>query len=1081
MKHFSALFALLFCSFFSAFSEPLWLRYPAVSPDGEKIAFTYRGDIFVVKSSGGDAVALTAHDSHDLRPVWSSDGKMIAFASNRYGGYDVFVVSAEGGEAQRITFHSGAEFPAAFSADNKEVYFEGRAEDLAENLQFPVGGFSELYAVSVSGGRPKMLMPNVALFADVSKDGSKILYHDWKGYEDNWRKRHRSSVTRDVWMFDVKAKKNTQLTAFEGEDRHPAFTAEQNGFYFLTEQFGSFNVAEASFANPKEVKQITFHEKHPVRFLSVADNGTICYAFHGEIYLKKSGPTQPQKVNITVKNDNPENDIANLTLTSGATEFEVSPSGKEVVFVVRGEVFVTSVEFGTTKRITDTPEQERSVSFSPDGKAILYASERGNSWKLYQSKIVREQEKYFFNATILKEEVVLETDKESFQPAFSPDGTEVAFLEERTTLKVINLKNKQVRTILDGKFNYSYNDGDQWYQWSPDGKWFLLNFLSPGRWSSEVGLVDAEGKQNLQNLSFSGYEDFTPKFMQKGKSLIWISDRYGFRSHGSWGAHLDIVAGFFTQDAFNQFTMNKEEYELTKENEKKDGEKKADEKVKDDKNKAAGDTTKKTEKVEPFLFERDGFENRQIRLTVNSSALSDAYLSNDGLKLFYMTKFEGGYDLWVHDIKEHQSSLLVKLNGTPSGIVADKEGKNLFVMSNSNLIRIDVDKKEQKSISFAAKMEFRPEKEREYFFEHTWRQVKKKFYDPALHGIDWDFYKKSYARFLPHINNPTDFAEMLAEMLGELNASHTGASYRNIDPNLQHTARLGVFYDQEYDGVGLKISEILEKSPLMKAEKSVKQGMIIEKINGILLDKNISPYQILNGKVGTKILLSIKNGNESFEVSVKPISQGEESELLYARWVKKMRDLTEKISGGKIGYAHVRGMDEESFRQVFSEIMGSRNTEKEGIIIDSRFNGGGWLHDDLATLLSGKRYIDFAPRGQYIGSDPQNKWTKKSAVLISESNYSDAHGFPVAYRAHNIGKTVGMPVPGTMTAVWWEFLHDGKTRFGIPQVGVRDMQGRYQENLQFEPDVKVSQSIEKITKGEDEQLQKAVEVLLKEK
>jgi C-terminal processing protease CtpA/Prc len=322
---------------------------------------------------------------------------------------------------------------------------------------------------------------------------------------------------------------------------------------------------------------------------------------------------------------------------------------------------------------------------------------------------------------------------------------------------------------------------------------------------------------------------------------------------------------------------------------------------------------------------------------------------------------------------------------------------------------------------------------------------------------------------------------MLAELLGELNASHTGSGYRDYNPALQQTARLGVFYDLDYEGTGLKIAEVMDKSPLLKCEKAIKAGMIIEKIDGVLLDKSVSPYEVLNGKVGVNVLLTVRNGGDTFETVVKPISVATEGELMYQRWVKKMREITEKISGGKIGYAHVRGMDESSFREVFSEVLGSRNTEKEGIIIDSRFNGGGWLHDDLATLLSGKRYIDFTPRGQYIGSDPLHKWYRKSAVLISESNYSDAHGFPVAYRSLGIGKTVGMPVPGTMTAVWWETLMDGKTYFGIPQVGVRDMQGRYQENLQFEPDVKVPQTIEKILLGEDEQLQKAVEVLLKEK
>jgi tricorn protease len=212
---------------------------------------------------------------------------------------------------------------------------------------------------------------------------------------------------------------------------------------------------------------------------------------------------------------------------------------------------------------------------------------------------------------------------------------------------------------------------------------------------------------------------------------------------------------------------------------------------------------------------------------------------------------------------------------------------------------------------------------------------------------------------------------------------------------------------------------------------------------------------------------------------VERVDIGQENELLYERWVKKMRDLTDKLSGGKIGYTHVRGMDDESFRESYSEILG-RMVDKKALIVDTRFNGGGWLHDDLATLLSGKKYVDLEPRGQKIGTEPEKKWYKPSVVLMSESNYSDAHFFPYTYKALNIGKLVGMPVPGTATAVWWELIQDNNIYFGIPQVGVKDQNGNYLENQQLEPDYKVAQSLDVVIQNRDEQLEKAIEVLLKD-
>jgi C-terminal processing protease CtpA/Prc len=365
-------------------------------------------------------------------------------------------------------------------------------------------------------------------------------------------------------------------------------------------------------------------------------------------------------------------------------------------------------------------------------------------------------------------------------------------------------------------------------------------------------------------------------------------------------------------------------------------------------------------------------------------------------------------------------------------------------------------------------------------FEHAWRQFKKKFYVEDLHGVNWDMYKANYQRFLPYINNRYDFADMLSEMLGEVNASHTGAFAWENDPTGDATAALGVFYDESYNGDGLKITEVVEKSPLITEEGKVVDGVIIERINGDTLKAGENYLPMFNRKAGDKMLLSFYNPStgERWEDVVEPISWGAQNQLLYERWIETREAEAEKLSDGKIGYVHVRGMNSSSFRELYDKALGKHN-EKKALIVDTRFNGGGWLHDDLATFLSGEPYMQFVPRGQdNMGGEPLGKWQKPSAVLMSESNYSDAHLFPYTYKFFDIGKLIGMPVPGTGTAVWWERMMDG-TVFGIPQVGMRDVKtGELVENKQLEPDIKVPNEPGEVSKGRDQQLEAAVEHLM---
>ena len=1069
----AALLAASLASF--AQQNPLWMRYPAISPDGSTIVFAYKGDIYSVPSQGGEARQLTTNAAFDSYPIWSPDGKKIAFASNREGSMDVYVINANGGAPTRLTTNSGSELPVAFK-DNDHVLFSANVMPTAQSNLFASREFSQVYEVSTQGGRPKLYsvlpMENISINAK-----GQVLYHDCKGYEDKWRKHHTSPITRDIWMLD--GGKYQKLTSFKGEDRNPVWAQDGQSFYYLSEQNGSFNVYHRNVGSGKDT-QVTHNQKNPIRFLTSSQSGLLCYGYDGEIYTVKEG-AEPQKVNISITTDNAEPSLVRQIRSNGATEIALSPSGKEVAFVMHGDVYVTSVDYKTTKRITDTPQQERNVSFSPDGRALVYASERNGVWQIYQAKIKNASDKNFTYCTDIEEEALTHSNLTSQYPAYSPDGKEVAFYEDRATLRILNLKSKDVRTVLDGKYNYSYSDGDIWFEWSPDSKWLLCSYIGTGGWNNtDIALVKADGKE-VHDLTDSGYSDSNGKWVLGGKAMLFESDRAGYRSHGSWGAEDDAYLMFFDLDAYDRFRMSKEELELAEANkdvkEKKAEEK--DEKKKEDKQKKAEEKGKtEVEKVKPLELDIDNCRDRIVRLTVNSSRMGDAILDSKGEKIYYQAAFEGGYDLWCHDLKENTTTLMMKNIGG-GGFVADKDVKNLF-LCNGGIKKIDLASKQTKGIDFEAPFNYKPAEERQYLFDHIWRQVKDKFYDPNLQGVDWDGYRKVYERYLPYIDNNFDFAEMLSEMLGELNASHTGCRYYPSGASLQ-TAALGVFLDPNYEGDGLKIQEIIKRGPFAVKKNEVTPGCIIEKIDGTDIKAGEDYNALLDGKAGKNVRLTIKNAKgKRFDLTIKAISQGAQQELLYKRWVDRNRAIVDSVSGGRIAYVHVKAMNSESFRTVYSELLSDKNRNRDAVIVDERHNGGGWLHDDLCTLLSGKQYQEFVPHGKVVGKDPFNKWTKPSCVLICEDDYSNGHGFPWVYKELGIGKLIGAPVAGTMTAVWWETLMDRSLVFGIPQVGCRDMRGTFGENTQLNPDIEVYNSPEDYITGHDTQLIRAVEEMMKE-
>lgn len=1061
---------------------PLWLRDVKISPDGKNIAFTYKGDIWTVPVAGGRATRVTATDSYETSPVWSPDSRQIAYAGDRHGNFDIYIVHAAGGAPRRLTSNSSSEIPEAFTPDGKDVLFSAAINDPASSAVFPTSRMTELYTVPVEGGRLRQVLATPARFVSYLPGSSDtFLYQDVKGHEDEWRKHHTSSVTRDIWIYDAKTGSHRNLTLRGGEDTNPV--AAGNGrFYFLSERGkGPVNVWTATIDNPSQATAVTDFATHPVRFLSRADNGTLAFTYDGEIYTLAQGAKVPAKVAIDITDD--DTNATERLAVSSAREAVPSPDGKSVAFVYRGNIFVTSTEYKTTKQITDTPAAESSISWSPDSKTLYYQSDRDGASAIYSARIAREaDEPNFANATLIDEQTVFANDgHERTVPRVSPDGKKLAFILDRNKLAVKDLTSGIVTELTDGS-TYHHRNGGFDYVWSPDSKWIALEIIDRKRDPySDIAIINvADGK--LTNLTNSGYFDQMPQWSADGNAIVFASERYGMRNHASWGSEMDVMMFFVNRDAYDRFRLSEEDYALTKELDKK-AEKKSDADTKDKKSSKktdAKDTKDADKKVKDIVVELDGIEDRIVRLTPMSSDLQSFITTADGETLYYISQGPDKAQLWKISPRKDDIKLVTSLEA-PAGFESSSDRKTLF-LTGRTIKKLDPASDKITPVTFSATMVLDPAAERAYMFDYVAREEAERFYTPAMHGVDWPAMTEAYRKFLPHINNKYDFAEMLSEWLGELNVSHTGGRYRKGGSSQDdNTASLGVIYDMNYDGEGLRIAEIIDKGPLSRAGSKATAGDIIERINGREVSFGSSLADMMNNLTGKKTLVSLRDprtGAEWDEV-VLPISAGANNRLLYNRWAKGRAALVDSLSHGRLGYVHIESMDDESFRKVYSDVLGKYN-DREGIVIDIRWNGGGRLHEDVEILFSGNKYFTQEVRGTETCDMPSRRWNKPSIMVMSEACYSNAHGTPWVYKNRGLGKLVGMPVPGTMTSVNWVTMQDPELIFGIPVVGYRLPDGSFLENQQLNPDIKVSNDPANVVKGEDEQIKAAVEELLKQ-
>lgn len=1051
---------------------PQWVRYPAISPNGETIIFTYKGDLYRVPSDGGQATRLTFHKAHDYKAVWSQNGEKIAFASNRFGNFDVFVMDARGGNASRLSYHSTDEEPYTF-VDNKKILFKASRMDVAEHRQFPTARLPELYSVPVNGGRVDQVFSITAEDVQVNSSGKQLIYHDDKGAENPWRKHHVSSITRDIWIYDIDSEKHKKITSFAGEDRSPIYTNDDKDIYYLSEQSGTFNIHSLSLGRPSQNKQLTHFDLHPVRFLSKGERqgkDVLAFSYHGILHTMVVGEAaKPVYLNIRTQDIDNQQEIVGVN--GDISDMAVSPNGKEIAFISHGEVFVSSSDGAFTKQITHSAAPEKFVSFSPQGDYLVYAAMRDNKWSIFKTSKVRDEEPFFYAATLLKESEWVSNDADNYQPKISPDGKKLAYIENRRTLKVLDIKSNRSTVLIAPEEMLPY---EQTFSWSPDSQWILFEYNKLLN-NADIALIHASGNENMKVIVPSGYYDASPKWANDGKQIMWFSNREGMRSYATSGrSQSDVYTMFLQQNEWDKFSLSKDDYDLMLVIEE------MEEEAQSDTDSDTNEDTVAEKKIEAIEIEWDDLRDRSAKLTIHSSILSDAVMSSDASKLYYLSRFEDKFDLWETDIRSKETAKAISLNVSDGRLQWDADMETLYLLSEGKISKLLIDEGKSEPIEINAEVVIDQQALRESTFDHVWLRSAKIFYEPTFHGIDWPQMRTEYRPKVAHIGNPYEFTELLSEMLGELNVSHSGAGFRGpINPK-DETASLGIFHDYKHRGDGIKVTEVLKGGPLDKAKFNLDANIIITKIDGEKVSENIDWANLLNRKINRFTLLEIVNtkSGEVKNITVKPISINEQSDLLYKRFVRINEQEVLEKSNGKLGYVHIPGMGDGPYRSIYNDIMG-RFYDKQAMVIDTRFNRGGDLVADLAMFFTGEKFLSYEIEGKVVGGEPTSRYTKPVITLFNEAMYSDGHCYASGFSDLKLGKSVGMPVPGTCSFAGWERLPTGGY-WGVVPISAKNKKGEWLENNQTTPNIEVKNQPGVVDKGKDQQLERAIQEMLKD-
>ncbi|WP_421873471.1 S41 family peptidase [Marinoscillum sp.] len=1048
-------------------AQPLVLM-PDLSPDGSQIAFSYQGDIWTVPVAGGRADRLTLHEAYETNPKWSADGSQIAFQSDRYGNNDLFLMKAGGGVPERLTFHSSSDGLYDFTADGDLIF-------LTRRLYAQVEREWEIQKVSIEGGTPTLLIDALGLDPVVSPDGSKVAFV--RGTCRVAREAYQGPANRDVWMYDFNTGEYTQLTDFDGNDHSPQWK-DNNTLLYITSESGKYNIHEMPLGG--STTQLTNEEEFGVNSFSVAENGVIVYQTGDQVKVMSGGTTSA--ISIDVSSDLRFDEEVSKTISNNLEGYAISPNGKYAAYITRGEVFVrmTDKEFNRSVRVTDTPAREREVVWLND-ETLLFTSDRAGQYDLYTAYSTDASEKDIFKSLKHGVKRITNTPEDESSLVMSPDLKKLAYQQNRGKLLVTdisssgNLSNQKV--LQDGW------DSPGGVAWSPDSKWLAYS-MSDLNFNDEIYIHAADNSSKPVNVSMHPKRDSNPVWSRDGSKLGFLSSR----NNGD----ADIWFVWLKKEDWEKTRLQRDWYP---EDDKKD-KPKTDADSKDKKGKDKGED--KSDEVEPIVIDFEKIYERLSQVTSYAGNESDFAFDKKGEFIYYTLGSAGRQDYEVE-----RNLFKIKWDGSenkelaggdirPYRFTLDADGKYIYMITRGGkLERVKTNDDKKETLSTSSKLMVNYTAELEQLFEEGWRALDQGFYDPNFHGRDWAALKAKYKPLALKASTKEDFEDIYNLMLGQLNASHMGyrSGENQKETQRQRTGLLGVS-GVNVDG-GFQVNKILTNSPADRAESKLMVGDVIKSVNQVPVTASTNFYSLLVDENDNPILLEVARSGQTKEVVIWPSNSLYRE--LYDDWVETRRKLVDEYSRGKLGYLHIQGMNWSSFERFERELMAA-GYEKEGIVIDVRYNGGGWTTDYLMAVLSVRQHAYTVPRGAtdnlqenhlkfketypFAERLPLASWTKPSIALCNENSYSNAEIFSHAYKTLDLGTLVGQPTFGAVISTGGYGLIDGSyVRMPFRAWYVKATE----ENMEHGPavpDILVENPPAYKANNVDPQLKRAVEELL---
>jgi tricorn protease len=1014
--------------------EPIrFARAPDVSPDGRQVAFSYQGDIWVVEAIGGVARPVTVHEAHDTLPVFSPDGRSIAFSSNREGSYDVYVVPTHGGKPRRLTFDSAADRVSGWSPDGKHVLFSS-----FRNTDFPP--VLDLYLVPVQGGREQRVTAFEGRDGVFNPRGDQIAYVRGAGIW--YRKNYRGSSNDDIWIYRADGSQNRQLTSFNGQDGSPMWSADGKSVFYVSEQFGTSNICRLNADGSGQPQQVTFHQGEGVLRARISSNGEwLVYECGADLYVcSTAGPTPScRKLAIEAFADDKTNPEVNVTFNQALTEYALTPDERYAAVVFHGEIFLTPLTDKTTKakRLTDHPAHDHDLAWSPDIKKLLFVSDRDGEENIYALEHNDTDHPDLIRAHQYKVTRLTKTTLPESGVGFSPDGKLVSFLRDGR-LWTMKPDGSDQRQLVNEPIVFEY-------EWSPDSKWIAFARLD-SHFASEIYVIPAAGGE-AKNVT---------RYATRNFGMAWTSDSRKIAFIGQRRQDLDLFLLSLTKPA------------------------------------REGDTSKGD-------IDFNDIHHRVERVTSLSSEESELALRPDGSQVVFRSNALGADDLWLAATNGSQITRLTTGGLRPTQLRWTRSGTIFFLDGQGALrfVRLPILSPAAPGltlpggltvpgeiavgrVAFTAKMKINRQEQFTQMFDEGWRKLQHRFYDPKLHGADWNAVRDRYRPLVKHVSMTEDFYDLVSLMLGELNASHLGVGGR-IRPAEEQTADLGLLFDPAFPGPGLKIREILKRGPADRRGIDLKPGDIVLAINGIELTPTVNLSDVLNDKANEVVTLQVvadAKETKRRRVELRAAPRQAVADLLYERWAALNAERVKQLSGGKLGYIHLRGMDATSLDE-FVRTLYTENFDKEGIVLDVRYNGGGFTHEQVMNYLGGKEHTYFVTREGSKGTvlrASDRRWTRPVVLICNNRSYSDAEIFPHAFRSLGLGKIVGLPTGGFVIGTYNDRLIDGSS-FRVPRLGVYTAAGVNLEKAGIVPDVLVDLHPDELAQGKDAQLEKAVVVL----